>query len=274
MANIFQIVGVLCFLGGASNSPAQSVVWINRGEGKPVFVAASGWRDGKAVLQVFDQSKQAFPGKIPLDLSLVLVSAQGKPIPSLLQAGVVAGKLRIASESGVFLEEPMGEAEFGDPTCLLPELGGMAAHKNTLICTFPRRNALWFIDLTTKKITSKQALPDFPSPTGAAYDSQGRLWVLSGNSLAELQFTSDGHFNPVHHRGDFDHPRQLLITADGKFYVAEMGEQAAIKILNAKLEVEKSMPLPNKTEVCALAMDDRRQVWAATKDGKLISVNQ
>lgn len=270
MASIFQIVGVLCFLGAALNLPGQSVVWMKREDGKSTFVAASGWRDGKAVLQTVDNTKQSFPGKVPSELSLLAFASNDKPAPRLLQAGVEGDKLLIADESGMLLEELMGDAEFGDPTCQLPEFGGIASNKNTLVCTFPRRNALWFIDLTTNKITSKQSLPDFPTPTGVAYDAQGRLWALSGNTLAEIQFTSDGHFNPIHHRGDFDHPHHLLITTDGKFYIADGGgEHPMIKVLNAKLEIEKTIPLPEKFEVCALVADDQQEVWMISREGKV-----
>ena len=242
---------------------------MKREGGKSTFVAASGWLEGKAVLQSFDETKRSFPQKIPLELRLL--AENGRPALKLLQACVVGKKLRIGTQERILLEEPMGEAaEFGDSTSQLPELGGMAAQKNTLVCTFPRRNALWFIDLTTNKITSKQSLPDFPTPTGVAYDAQGRLWALSGNTLAEIQFTSDGHFNPIHHRGDFDHPHHLLITTDGKFYIADGGgEHPMIKVLNAKLEIEKTIPLPEKFEVCALVADDQQDVWMISMEGKV-----
>jgi hypothetical protein len=125
----------------------------------------------------------------------------------------------------------------------LPKLGGVALWQDRLVCCLTRESALLFIDLKSATITSRQALPDFPHPRAAAYDPQGKLWMFSGNSLTELAFTSDGHFNPIHHQGDFDHPEQLLITPAGKFYIAENGASPQVLILSADRKLERKLPL-------------------------------
>ena len=121
--------------------------------------------------------------------------------------------------------------------------GGAAVWNDRLVITLPKSSALLICSLREKKLLSRQSLPDFPSPRGAAYDPEGHLWMLSANSLAEIQFTPDGHFNPIHHRGDFSDPRHLLILPDGYFYIAENGAPAAVKILDSKLSLLETIPL-------------------------------
>ena len=121
--------------------------------------------------------------------------------------------------------------------------GGAAVWNDRLVITLPKSAALLICSLREKKLLSLQSLPDFPSPRGAAYDPQGRLWILSANSLAEIHFTPDGHFNPIHHRGDFSDPRHLLILPSGQFYIAENGPAPAVKILDSKLNLLETIPL-------------------------------
>ena len=121
--------------------------------------------------------------------------------------------------------------------------GGAAVWNDRLVITLPKSAALLICSLREKKLLSRQSLPDFPSPRGAAYDPQGRLWMLSANSLAEIQFTPDGHFNPIHHRGDFSDPRHLMILPGGHFYIAENGPAAAVKILDSKLSLLETISL-------------------------------
>ena len=121
--------------------------------------------------------------------------------------------------------------------------GGAAIWNDRLIITLPKSAVLLVCSLLQKKVLSRQSLPDFPSPHGAAYDPQGRLWILSANSLAEIQFTPDGHFNPIHHRGDFSDPRHLLILPNGHFYIAENGPPLDVKILDSKLNLLETIPL-------------------------------
>ncbi len=149
----------------------------------------------------------------------------------------------------------------------LPKLGGVALWQDRLVCCLTRESALIFIDLKSATITSRQALPDFPHPRAAAYDPKGKLWMFSGNSLTELEFTSDGHFNPIHHQGDFDHPEHLLITPEGKFCIAENGAQPQVLILSADRKLERKSPLAAGEQCRAIACNaDGPVFWL--KSGK------
>jgi hypothetical protein len=144
----------------------------------------------------------------------------------------------------------------------LPKLGGAAIWQNQLVCCLTRESALLFIDLKAARITSRQSLPDFTAPRAAAYDPTGRLWMFSGNSLTEIAITSDGHFNPIHHEGNFDQPEHLAITAEGKFYVAEHGAQPRLRILSAERKPLQRFEFTNGDWCAAITMDGAEPcVW-------------
>jgi hypothetical protein len=152
---------------------------------------------------------------------------------------------------------------------MLPKLGGVALWQDRLVCCLTRESALILIDLKSATITSRQALPDFPHPRAAAYDPKGKLWMFSDNSLTELEFTSDGHFNPIHHQGDFDHPEQLLITPTGKFYIAENGASPQVLLLSADRKLERKLPLAAGETCSAITRNaDGPVIWL--KSGKAL----
>lgn len=157
-------------------------------------------------------------------------------------------------------EEPILDAA----TATLPKLGGAAIWQDTLVCCLTRESALLIIDLRTRRITSRQSLPDFPTPRAAAYDPNGTLWMFSGNSLTEITFTSDGHFNPIHHEGTFDHPEHLAIAANGKFYIAENGAQPRFSVCAPTRTLLHTWPLPAGRHPQALvftALEQEPSLW-------------
>lgn len=164
------------------------------------------------------------------------------------------------------------EVKLESTTAKLPEIGGLAVWNRRAVISLTRRQELVFVDLEKGKITARQSLPDFPTPRGVAYDPQGRLWVLSGNSLTEIQFTSDGHFNPLHHRGDFDDPRHLFIDAAGKFYLTEATEPATIKVLSPKWELQQTHRVPAGKVPVGFVMDPDATVQVQLRDGSRVGI--
>jgi hypothetical protein len=181
---------------------------------------------------------------LPADVVITVdATTQDRFAISLLKEKLAVEKLPskalIETKAVVILNTAIPAAETApiltDATATLPRCGGAAVWKSQLICCLTRESALLVIDLQTNKIC-RQALPDFLHPRAPAYDPAGTLWMFSGNSLTEIQFTSDGHFNPIHHEGDFDHPEALRITADGKFHITEPGNPARQIVLSHKRE--------------------------------------
>lgn len=153
-------------------------------------------------------------------------------------------------------------------TSEVPELGGAAAWNERMIITLTRRQEILIVDLKESKLTARQSLPDFPHPRGVDFDPQGNLWVLSENSLNELQFTSDGHFNPINHRADFDAPQWLCIDRDGKFHLGKAGGQR-VHVLSTKLEEVPIQPMPPGQTLAGLFSDKHGRVWAKLDNGEL-----
>lgn len=148
------------------------------------------------------------------------------------------------------------------------KLGGMAIWKDRIVCSLTKEETLIFISIPQKKILSQQSLPDFPSPRGLAFDATGKLWAVSGNTLAELQFTDDGHFNPIHHRGDFDHPQHLLFGKNGHLFISEAGEKPQVQELDVNLKTIQTTMLPQGKTCSQLIGAGNGSVTALLNDGQ------
>ena len=63
-------------------------------------------------------------------------------------------------------------------------LTGLAARDGLLVCSLPKQGQLLFVDASLNRVRAQVPLPD---PRGLAFDTEGRLLVLSGTKL--LRFT-------------------------------------------------------------------------------------
>lgn len=142
------------------------------------------------------------------------------------------------------------------------ELGGLAARNGRLAATLTNQNGLAFLDARRAASPVFQSLPDFPTPRGVAFAPDGTLWVLSANSLAELQFTSDGHFNPIHHRADFDDPRHLAIDSAGNFCIAQHGAARNILVLSKTFNRLRTISHCPQQKTNVLTVDAAGLLWA------------
>ncbi len=225
------------------------------------------------------------------------LGAQADPSVLCYAASIWEGELRITAKTTDFADRPilklkLGNDQFPPGQRRHPDiptlegfdggdrrfvLGGLAAHDGRLVVTLTRQSELLFIDAKRNILADRQSLPDFPTPRGAAFTTDGTLWMLSANSLAELQFTSDGHFNPIHHRGDFDDPRHLAIAGDGHFYISQRGGSHQVVVLDAKLKPVRKVGHPGVPQAGpynrekmhqpnGLALDDAGQLWVMEND--------
>lgn len=213
-------------------------------------------------------------GAQELPLQTVSCMAKGNDRPTEGQRYIVQRapqSLRISDRTAsgqetVRMEIPAEKVSSGE----VPELGGVAAWNERMIITLTRRQEILIVDLKELKLTARQSLPDFPRPRGVDFDPQGTLWVLSESSLNELQFTSDGHFNPISHRADFDAPQWLCIDREGKFYLGKDGARQ-VRVLSTELTELPSQPIPAGRFLADLFSDKNGRVWASLDDGKLFA---
>lgn len=68
------------------------------------------------------------------------------------------------------------------------QLGGIAAHNGVIVCSFRQDDQLLWIDAVAGKVLGTT---NVPSPRGVAFDSRGRLLVLSGTRLLRFADASD-----------------------------------------------------------------------------------
>jgi hypothetical protein len=158
------------------------------------------------------------------------------------------GELRLTAKSTDFADRPIFKLQLGDDPRPkegtdpkqwaenLPAfdggnrrfvLAGIAARDGVIVCSMVRQNELLFVDARTKEVTRK--LP-VDNPRGMAYDSEGRLLVLSGTRL--LRFASlDGPAKEVV-QSTLEDPRQVALDAAGNFYIADRGHSHQVKVFS------------------------------------------
>ncbi|HEY1784283.1 MAG TPA: hypothetical protein VGG30_01995, partial [Pirellulales bacterium] len=106
-------------------------------------------------------------------------------------------------------------------------LAGIAARDGVVVCSLVRQNELLFVDARSKDVVRKVPVDN---PRGVAFDSEGRLLVLSGTKL--LRFASpDGLASEVI-RGNLEDQRQVTLDAAGNFFVSDRGQSHQVKVFS------------------------------------------
>ncbi|HZZ74003.1 MAG TPA: NHL repeat-containing protein, partial [Pirellulales bacterium] len=151
-------------------------------------------------------------------------------------------------------------------------LGGIAAYSGQLVCSLVRQDQLLVVDVKEKKIAARIHLDN---PRGLAFDSQGRLLVLSGQKLVRLATVSGTPETVL--ADELEDPRQIAIDAGGNVFIADRGKSHQVKVFSAAGKLLRAIgkhgapaigpydPLrmnnPN-----GLAIDSQGRVWVAETD--------
>ena len=136
--------------------------------------------------------------------------------------------------------------------CKLPgkepgELGGLAAYDGVLAASLPKLNAVYFIDATAGKVLGSAAVPD---ARGLAFDSEGRLLVLSGQKLLRYpRITRQSLSSDKEKAVDaaivlpdpeiivtkgLEDPQGLTLDGAGRLYVSDWGKSHQVKVFSPK----------------------------------------
>ena len=159
----------------------------------------------------------------------------------------------------------------------LTQLGGIAVNNSIGIVSLKKKNQLLFIDFRTNKIINKSTVD---SPTGVAFDKNGRLLLLSGKKLLRFNKVEDilnlksgkliissGLLDPV------------AVTTDpvGNIYISDNGASNQVKVFTADGKFSHTIgesglskagpynPL-HMNNPAGLTIDDKNHLWVTEND--------
>ncbi|EIQ01383.1 hypothetical protein OpiT1DRAFT_05959 [Opitutaceae bacterium TAV1] len=203
-------------------------------------------------------------GKRRADLRLTAITA-GNDIPILQHQFATQTTVEIPRESGDHAAEG--------------EIGGLAVRNAIVIVSLPRRDELLFIDARAKTLLGAAPLT---APRGLAFDSAGRLLVLSGKKLLRYDSaTAPGNLPaPVTLASPgLDDPQQLTLDSTGNIYVSDHGASHCVKIFTpdgarlirriGKPDAPSAAPEYDPLRMnhpFGLAIDSRGNLWVAERD--------
>jgi len=156
-------------------------------------------------------------------------------------------------------------------------LGGIAAWNGVIVCSFRQEDHLLWIDAVAGKVLGTV---NVPSPRGVAFDSRGRLLVLSSNKLLRFAQARDpktlSQPETVISEG-LDDPFGLTLDVDDKIYISDHGQSHQVKLFAADGKPIRTIGHPGKPKAgdydelhmnhpAGLAVDSKGQIWVTEHD--------
>jgi hypothetical protein len=158
-------------------------------------------------------------------------------------------------------------------------LNGIAAHNGLMICSLPKLKQLLFVDIKAGRVLGQSTIED---PRGVAFDAQGRLLVLVGNTLRRytVPAMADNMTLPAPQvliEKGLDDPRHLTSDAKGNIYISNGGNSHRVNVFTAdgtflrnigKAGAPKAGPYdPQRmNNPNGISIDERDRLWVAESD--------
>ncbi|MBL6764942.1 MAG: hypothetical protein ISQ14_08295 [Verrucomicrobiae bacterium] len=157
------------------------------------------------------------------------------------------------------------------------QLGGIAAHNGVIVCSFRQEDQLLWVDAVAGKVLGTA---NVPSPRGVAFDSHGRLLVLSGTRLLRFAEARDPKTlskpETVISEG-LDDPFGLTLDSNGKIYISDHGGSHQVKLFAADGKPIRTIGHSGKPKAgdydelhmnhpAGLAVDSKGQIWVTEHD--------
>lgn len=178
--------------------------------------------------------------------------------------------------------EKKAEAESGGYRYTFPDndhvgLSGLAIHDSRLVASLPKMNQLLWVDAAKRKIIGTVELKD---PRGIAFDSQGRLLVLSGSRLLRFVISADPLKLPAPEvlvTDGLEDPQGLALDRSGNIYVGDWGHSHQVKVFKADGKFFRSIGTAGEPQAgmydtarmnhpMGLTIDSRDRLWVAEED--------
>lgn len=133
------------------------------------------------------------------------------------------------------------EFEPRDPKKMSAEIAGIAADNGVIVVSMPQRKELLFVDAAEGKVIGNAPLAD---TRGVAFDSMGKLYVVSGTKVLRYSDVKDLAKLPVPEvviASGLVEPQQLTFDDRGNLYVSDWGDSHQVKVFAPKSANEFGM---------------------------------
>ncbi|MDQ2799081.1 MAG: hypothetical protein M3Y13_05495 [Armatimonadota bacterium] len=149
---------------------------------------------------------------------------------------------------------------------------GLAVYNGRVVVAWTRRNALLIGDARTKKQVAEIPIP---APRGIAFDPQGRLFVITGNSVKRYRLSDDGTKLTEEATligSGLEDPHRLALDDAGNIYVADWGGSHQIKVFSPDGRPLRVIGKPGGPQIgrydergmshpCGMTVDDAGRLW-------------
>jgi hypothetical protein len=160
------------------------------------------------------------------------------------------------------------------------ELGGLASYNGVLACSLTRSNKIIFVRAlgTTNDETGKILHSiDVPSPQGLIYDTQGRLWVLSGKQLLRFENVEKQQTPQVVIDKGLEDPVGITLDKSGNIYISDRGNSHQVKVFTRDGTFVRAIGRPGEPKVGSydpqhmnnprgISIDSNQHLWVAEED--------
>lgn len=175
------------------------------------------------------------------------------------------------------------------------EISGLAARNGLIVIALPKMNSLLFVDGAKRQEWGTVPLAN---PRGLAFDKEGRLLALSGESLVRYRLpealkpfqgiTTGANDPTIRGRSltlpapetvliHLDKPQNLTLDLEGSIYISERGDSHCIRVFAPTGEPLRTIGKPGKPATGrydparinnpnGMAIDDKGHLWVAEND--------
>jgi hypothetical protein len=156
-------------------------------------------------------------------------------------------------------------------------LSGLAVHNGLLVASLPKMNQLLWVDAAKRKILGTLTMKD---PRGCAFDSEGRLLVLSGARLLRLEI-GENPLSPASSvecvKANLEDPRGIALDDRGTIYISDWGRSHQVKVFSSAGQFLRSIgragePAAGRYDPGhmnhpqGITIDSRNRLWVAEED--------
>ncbi|HEX8912609.1 MAG TPA: hypothetical protein VF796_09655, partial [Humisphaera sp.] len=193
------------------------------------------------------------------------------------------GEIRLTALTGgedkPVIKFPFEPTPAGDGDSLwAAQIGGLAVHNGVAVISMPAAGKLLLVDVAAGKVTAEQKLA---TPSGVAFDSQGRLLVTTRHEIFRYKAIADpsrfpdddATVGPV----GFDELVGITLDAADNIYASERGSSHQVHVFDPRGKPLRTVGKPGVPAVGpydplhmnnprGLAVDPQGRLWVAEQD--------